>query len=192
MGVFFEWMRKIASKGVAILLVHHENKTGQHRGTGKITDDVDLVISLKSIDRTSTQNNSIKVDIEDSRYLFGDACNPFTLEYGVVERTITTNEKPKNAGQQIFPPEKIDSKSFVSEEEIEANELDQIHIDILTKLRSGEYKFVTNSTITKDRRYKRGSVTKAFEHLVAKGLLRKDGKNKGTKYCLKKISDQIQ
>ncbi|WP_419784297.1 AAA family ATPase [Maridesulfovibrio sp.] len=77
-----KWLRGLNKEGITTILVHHANKTGDIRGTGKISDDADLVISLSRPDGWDrSKGTAIDFEIVDSRNLYGDDLIPFTVVY---------------------------------------------------------------------------------------------------------------
>lgn len=180
-GDFFEWLENIASEGVTILVVHHENKTGAHRGTGKITDDVGLVLSLKNVAATSENSNAIQVDIEDSRFLYGESCKSFVLEYGPDGRGVIVSEKSASSS-----PHSVGSGGqLVPSEEIERFGLKNVHVAILDTLRSGK-QYVKRSEFTEcyGEKLSSRSVQNALKYLCDCKLIIKEGKSKATRYLL--------
>lgn len=177
-GSFFEWMESITSKGVTVIVVHHENKTGQHRGTGKITDDVGLVISLKK------NASNISVEIEDSRFLFAEDCEPFTIHYSPQKgRTLINSQVSDTTTTHEQNDERV---LFVSSSEIEDNNLNDLHIEILNLLRSKKRHFVTRNDFVKQGTKNRSpnNISIHLTQLTNRGFIIKHGKAGGTKYSL--------
>lgn len=68
------WLVKHRSKGRAILLIHHSNKSGDQRGTNKKEDVMDTVISLKRPDDyvQGEERTRILIQLTKARHIFGE------------------------------------------------------------------------------------------------------------------------
>jgi putative DNA primase/helicase len=73
-----EWMLRLRRKGVAVLVVHHSNKSGEQRGTSRREDVLDTVIGLRRPpDYSPDEGARFEIHIEKSRAFSGDAGKPF-------------------------------------------------------------------------------------------------------------------
>ena len=86
-----DWILSLRRRGIAVLLIHHSNKSGGQRGTSSREDVLDTVISLRRPpDYSMEQGARFEVHLEKARGLFGDEVKPFesalqTNEQGAVE-----------------------------------------------------------------------------------------------------------
>lgn len=181
---FFNWLRKLTQKGITVLLVHHENKTGQHRGTGKMTDDVDLVISLKNSGDSS--GTYIDVNIDDARFLYSNDCQPFTIVYdNSNQRKVITNPKTKEIPKVITSD--LPTLTLCNTKQVK--ELTKSYRDIL---RAVMHSFFIDKKISVATRYfvrsksgrSRSTVSNALAKFCENGWLRKEGTDKTTEYFL--------
>jgi putative DNA primase/helicase len=73
-----EWLLRLRRKGVAVLIVHHSNKSGEQRGTSRREDVLDTVIGLRRpADYSPNEGARFEVHTEKSRAFSGDAGKPF-------------------------------------------------------------------------------------------------------------------
>ena len=72
------WLLTLRRRGIAVLLVHHANKSGGQRGTSSREDVMDSVIALRPIkDRTPEDGARFEVHFEKARGIAGSAIEPF-------------------------------------------------------------------------------------------------------------------
>jgi putative DNA primase/helicase len=73
-----EWLLRLRRRGVAVLVVHHSNKSGEQRGTSRREDVLDTVIGLRRpTDYSPDEGARFEIHIEKSRAFSGDAGKPF-------------------------------------------------------------------------------------------------------------------
>lgn len=177
-GVLSKWFKHCTSRGITVLLVHHFNKSGVYRGTGKITDDVSLVLSLKKPDDCPDIKTIITINIESARMIYGKQREPFDVEYGEELNRINQTGDDEN-------DEHVDG--IVSEEDnYQYGRLD-LKKEILKIARASENDFITAAnfkTTTKVKGKSKSAITKKLNELSGNGLLVKIGKTKGAKYYL--------
>jgi putative DNA primase/helicase len=69
-----EWLLSLRRRGLTTILVHHQGKGGQQRGTSKREDVLDVVIGLRRPDDYDpTQGARFEMHFEKARGLMGDA-----------------------------------------------------------------------------------------------------------------------
>lgn len=128
------WFRKLTSKGIAVLLVHHKNKSDEVAGTSFILRDIDLFLSIqRPKDWNQTHGNIIEVHFADVRHLSGDQVIPFSVKYhkenGKFRRDLN------NIDSATGKPVKVE----VSDEEIQKYNLDSdLKVEIFTAAISGK------------------------------------------------------
>ncbi|MDN5003986.1 AAA family ATPase [Bradyrhizobium sp. GCM10027634] len=72
------WILQLRRQGKSVLLIHHDGKGGQQRGTSKKEDVLDTVISLKRPpDYTADQGCRLEVRFTKSRGFYGPDAEPF-------------------------------------------------------------------------------------------------------------------
>lgn len=77
-AVMQAWILMLRRQGKSVLLVHHDGKGGQQRGTSKKEDVLDTVISLRRPpDYTADQGCRIEVRFTKSRGFYGPDAEPF-------------------------------------------------------------------------------------------------------------------
>ncbi len=171
------FLRSISDLGITVLVVHHLNKSGVHRGTGKITDDVDLVLNLSRPDDCPADKTKMVCSIADSRYLYGEQRNPFTVEFETQDEvtTVTVEADGYEAATHIL--------EWVTKEEIDMYALSELMVDILKAARISDSP-ITAGMFIDNTRYGRGktSVTIALNKLCELNLLHKEGSGSGTTY----------
>lgn len=130
----FRWVRKINSKGIAVILVHHKNKSGEVGGTSFILRDIDLSLSIqRPKDWSQTDGNIIEVHFADVRYLSGDQVIPFSVKY------YKENGKFKRDLNDIDPDSGEAVEVHVSESDIQKYNLDsELKVEIFRVAISGE------------------------------------------------------
>jgi hypothetical protein len=165
-----------------VLLLHHENKEGEPRGTFKIIDDADLVIALKKPDGCPINRTIIEFHFKWPRFLSGKAIEPFMLEYHTENnetwRTIRPHGTVFNDNDKAVVKPEIKSLALCTN--LEKEILDPVLHDV--KLYVKPEMFIVKDS--KSGRSK-GSVSKALSRLCDIGLLIRTGKKRGTKYVLK-------
>lgn len=73
-----EWLLRLRSQGKSVLLVHHDGKGGQQRGTSKKEDILDTVIQLTRPSQYNPADGAkFEVHFKKSRAAFGDDVEPF-------------------------------------------------------------------------------------------------------------------
>jgi len=167
------WFDKMQQRGITILLVHHENKKGQIRGTLKIEDDADLLISLKRPKSCEPNDgNLIEVHLPAARHLHGDQLEPFTIMYsegtdGFV-RQVGADEREIDLPAQS-------NKPVVTSREISAWDLTELQIDMLTIARTQDRVVAGDVIQEKVRGRSKSTVSNSFTHLCRQGLLERHG-----------------
>lgn len=180
------WFERLQQKGITVILVHHENKAGETRGTLKMEDDADLVISLKRPEKWVPANgNIVIVSFPAARHLHGDQVKSFTIEYFEDEngfyRTVEANGIDQNASEgnqlRVF----LD-KPVVSQEEIKEFSLSVLQIEILRIARTkGRVK--ASDVINEDIFGRRKSnVSNVLRDLCSHKLLKAVGEKSGRFY----------
>ncbi|MBI9112837.1 AAA family ATPase [Maridesulfovibrio ferrireducens] len=165
------WIRSLNAKGVSVILVHHTNKDGKIRGTGKISDDADLVVRLsRPEDCDRSQGTAIDVEIVDSRFLHGDQLSPFRVVYsnnnGIFSRKVIHEDSSYKAD--------LDLKEYgLSSLQEEMMELAHTRKTI----KAGDFK-------SDKKGHSDSSVSAALKGLVQEELLDKEGDRSGTRYVL--------
>ena len=77
------WLLELRRQGISVLLVHHEGKGGNQRGTSKREDVLSQVIQLKRpADYEPREGARIEVHFTKSRGLVGDAVTPIEARLG--------------------------------------------------------------------------------------------------------------
>jgi len=72
------WLLTLRRRGIAVILIHHANKSGGQRGTSSREDVMDSVIALRPTkDRTPKDTARFEVHLEKSRGIAGSAIEPF-------------------------------------------------------------------------------------------------------------------
>jgi len=180
---FSDWLKDLTYRGITVLLVHHENKSGSHRGTGKITDDVDLTLSLKKPVDCPAQKTMIEVNFEDARKLQGEQKAPFSIEYYDEDNRIKRCVKTLSDDGDGTQPE-----SLLSNEEKQRHEVEVVMITAARKIASNidlkpEDRFIQKKDIEGLVSVKsKTNITDHFNKLCDDKLLFKSGTGKGTKY----------
>lgn len=175
---FLKGIRKITDLGIAVILVHHTNKQGQLRGTQKIADDADLVISLKRPEKWNKMDNIVELHFEAARHLHGKQLMPLSIKYyeedGVFKRDIQTIDP--ESGE---PMEAV----LVTDDEIEDYNLNELEIEMLTLARSGESgRKIKAADFKLEGTDNSSSISKSFKKLVDCDLLSGEGDGRGRRY----------
>lgn len=174
------WFSSLQQKGVTVILVHHENKAGQVRGTQKMEDDADLIVTLKRPEKwTPADGNIVEVQFPASRHLHGDQVRPFAVEYSEDERGFHRKVRMLDVGELSSEGEK---KSLIPSEVCEAQGLSPLQLDMLKIARTqGQVKaadVISDGTIGRSA----SSVSTAFKDLCDKEMLKAQGRGKGRYY----------
>jgi predicted XRE-type DNA-binding protein len=73
-----EWILRLRARGKSVLMIHHDGKGGQQRGTSKKEDILDTIIQLKRpAQYVPTDGAVFEVHFTKSRGLHGDDAEPF-------------------------------------------------------------------------------------------------------------------
>lgn len=84
-----EWILKLRSCGISVILIHHAGKNDDQRGTSKKEDILDTVIRLKRPkDYEAKQGARFAVSFEKSRGFMGDSANDFEVTMEIIENKI--------------------------------------------------------------------------------------------------------
>ena len=75
---FLPFLIKCRRRGVAVLLIHHVNKSGEQRGTGAREDHLDASILLKPLGGESNEGAQFKVEFTKCRGAYGEVIDPFS------------------------------------------------------------------------------------------------------------------
>ncbi len=72
------WLLTLRRRGIAVILIHHANKSGGQRGTSSRENVMDSVIALRPTkDQTPKDTARFEVHLEKSRGIAGSAIEPF-------------------------------------------------------------------------------------------------------------------
>ena len=75
------WLLELRRRGISVLLVHHQGKGGDQRGTSAKEDILDTVIRLdRPRDYQSEQGAVFEVRLTKARGIFGDDAKPFEAQ----------------------------------------------------------------------------------------------------------------
>ena len=182
------WLKFLTSRGITVLLVHHENNDGKPRGTGKITDDVDLSIALKRPEDCPSGRTIIEFKIIDARYLYGKQLDPFIIEY------VTENNETKRTIRQFCADLKDNDKQIIASEKKSITSHQYLEREILDPVRHSEKLYVQPGMFIINRKTcvvgsagkSKGTITKILNKLCESGLLIKTGKKpQNTRYVLR-------
>jgi KaiC/GvpD/RAD55 family RecA-like ATPase len=77
-----QWLLSLRRRGVSVLLVEHEGRNGNPRGTSKREDVLDTLISLKRPE-DYTPEDGARFEVHKARGVFGDAAAPFEAKLAV-------------------------------------------------------------------------------------------------------------
>ena len=67
-------------RGVAVVLIHHTNKSGEQRGTGAREDHLDTSILLKPVASDDNDGAYFQVNFTKSRGVYGEEIEPFNAK----------------------------------------------------------------------------------------------------------------
>lgn len=176
-----DWFGRLQQRGTTVILVHHENKNEQVRGTNKMIDDADLLVSLKRPQEgwVPSDGNIVEVHFPAARHLHGDQVEPFAITYAEDE---TGFHRSVGEVGDIETSSSRDMVPAVSETEIATHGLSLLHVEMLgiaRRLGRVEAKNVVESGV---QGRSRSSVTNAFGELCAKKLLVAAGTSKKGRY----------
>lgn len=174
------WFERLQQKGITIILAHHENKTGEVRGTQKMEDDADLLISLKRPKEwTPADGNIVVVQFPASRHLHGDQVKPFTIEYADGKNGFKRDVRMMDGSQA---PSREENAPAVSKDEVEKYQLSSLQIDMLEIARTKRTVKAIDVIDQNQLGRSATTVTNAFKDICTKGLLKAQGKGKGRRY----------
>nr|WP_321512957.1 AAA family ATPase [uncultured Pseudodesulfovibrio sp.] len=164
-----EWFEALRLQGKTVILVQHENKAGQLRGTLKMEDDADLLISLKRPKSWQpSDGNVVEVHFPAARHLHGEQLHPILVEYrqddyGFHRHAQVMKEDTKRSA--------VEDSSEIAKDEVEKYGLSLLQVEILRIARAtGEVRASNvKDDCVKGRSGK--SVTAAFKRLCGLGLL---------------------
>lgn len=182
------WFKSLTKRGITVFLIHHENNDGKPRGTGKITDDVDLSIALKKSLDCPKGKTIIEFHIMDSRYLFGDQCDSFIIEY------CTEENKTKRFIRHFDADLNNNDKTFGSSEINSNPRSADIVSEILNPAIHDEKGYVKIGTFIVNGKHKSGksrsTIKNIIKDLCKSGQLIKTGVKQDAKYWLKENHDK--
>ena len=172
-----EWFEQLRRQGRTVLIVQHENKNGQLRGTLKMEDDADLVLSLKRPEEWQPeQGNIFHVHLTASRHLHGAQVVPFTVHY-LEDESGFHRVISDQSGDTMSSP--LGAEAAVSSVEIENWNLTELEIEILAKAKATSF-VKAGEFIDKGRMGRgRSSVTAGLSRLCECGLLEPKGQKRG-------------
>lgn len=93
------FIQKCQRRDIAVLLVHHLNKSKKQRGTGAREDQLDISIQLNEVNDDPNDGAFFEVEFKKNRAVFGDIVKPFraklkTNEQGLFEWDIDDGKPP--------------------------------------------------------------------------------------------------
>ena len=78
------WLLRLRRQGVSVLLIEHEGRSGNPRGTSKREDVLDTLINLKHPDDYQVEDGArFEVHLGKARGVFGEAAKPFEAKLEV-------------------------------------------------------------------------------------------------------------
>lgn len=84
--VIQEWLLTLRRRGLSVLMLHHQGKTGLQRGTSKREDVLDTVMSLKHpADYQPSEGARFEIHFDKSRGIHGDAVSPIEAKYETID-----------------------------------------------------------------------------------------------------------
>lgn len=171
-----EWIRTLNRRGVGVVLVTHMTKSGSVvRGTGKILDDANTVVTLRRPDKW-TQANGNKVEFHFyGRDLSDEQLEPFGIQYKTRSGRFFRNVCELG--------EAFEGDRFVFADEIERFDLNALQVDMLElarskgEVRAGDFK-------TESGKPSASTVSKYLKSLCVEPvkLLRKEGEGNQARY----------
>ncbi|WP_247648499.1 AAA family ATPase [Pseudodesulfovibrio sp. zrk46] len=127
------WFERLRSQGITVILVQHENKAGQLRGTLKMEDDAELFISLKRPqDWQPAMGNKVEMHFPAARHLHGKQLQPLLVEYAEDENGFYRSVLCIGGTDEEVPAVHED---VVQDAEIEEYNLSPLQVEMLTKVR---------------------------------------------------------
>ncbi len=88
------WLLSLRRRGISVLLVHHQGKGGDQRGTSAKEDILDTVISLRSPDDyRADQGARFEVHLTKARGIYGPEAKPFEAQLFQSGNTLTWTTK---------------------------------------------------------------------------------------------------
>lgn len=167
------FLKHITDLGITVFLVHHNNKDGIHRGTGKMTDDCTLHLRLTRPDDCPVDRSQVIINVEDSRYLYGKDKKPFTMEF------VTEG----NETRILILDDEVDCGQLVTQEEIAKHNLGKRDVAILQTARSTRRPVYAKMFINENASgFSSASITASFKKLTELNMLYRDGEGKATIY----------
>jgi putative DNA primase/helicase len=83
------WLLKLRRAGVSVLLVEHEGRSGNPRGTSKREDVLDTLINLKHPEDYQVEDGArFEVHLGKARGVFGDAAKPVQAKLEMLDGTL--------------------------------------------------------------------------------------------------------
>lgn len=170
------WLRELNQR-MGIILITHTTKTGAFvRGTGKILDDADTVVTLRRPqDWTHNEGNIIEFHFEASRGLHDEQLEPFSVKYttklGRLHREIKKIGEPFD-NVPIMLMLGLDEKDFTP-----------LEVEML-QLAYKQGKIRAKDFISKEGYPSTTAVTDAFNSLLKKEVLLRRGERSNTRYLL--------
>jgi putative DNA primase/helicase len=123
-----EWLIRLRSRGVSVLLVHHAGKNGEQRGTSRREDVLDTVIALRRPPGYRPADGArFEVHIEKARRVWGEVLDPFVAQLvGEVDAPETTHWKvePVTAGPRA--PDEPERRALFQQRLAEGQRVEEI------------------------------------------------------------------
>ncbi|MDP2666908.1 MAG: AAA family ATPase [Candidatus Diapherotrites archaeon] len=120
----WNWLKTWKIKGKTILIIHHETKSGQMRGTGKIADDVDVEISIQRLETKNipklTGRLSCQMIFAKARQLDDSGSRRFIISLRNIE---DIHEKCSPWEKILLTPEEVKMALDAGKEEIAMEKL---------------------------------------------------------------------
>lgn len=83
------WLLELRRRGLSVLMIHHQGKGGDQRGTSAKEDILDTVISLnRPQDYNPEQGARFEVHLTKARGIYGKEANPFEAQLHLVNKTL--------------------------------------------------------------------------------------------------------
>lgn len=170
------WLRELNQR-MGIILITHTTKTGAFvRGTGKILDDADTVVTLRRPqDWTHEEGNIIEFHFEASRGLHDEQLEPFSVKYttklGRLHREIKRIGEP-------FDNVPVMLLLGLNEKDFTPLEVEMLQL----AYKQGEVR--AKDFICKEGYPSATAVTDAFNSLLEKEVLQRKGERGSTRYFL--------
>jgi hypothetical protein len=77
-----EWLLRLRRRGLTVLLVHHEGKSGRQRGTSKREDVLSQVLQLRRpANYSPAEGCRFEVHLTKARGVYGEAATPFEARF---------------------------------------------------------------------------------------------------------------